>query len=166
MYTTRRLRKGLSELLAIVIGVAITIAIGVMFYTFMPNLINTMSQQQRIGVMLISSTALEDGGAIVTLSIKNMGMKAVKELNISLINFNIESASVGLNGALLYRSNSSIYIDLTNSALSPGQEMPVILRVKGSTDRLVVSGTRIPIIILATFADGSSTSLTTSITIL
>ncbi|MEM1844506.1 MAG: hypothetical protein QW311_02465, partial [Ignisphaera sp.] len=55
----KKIDKGISELLAIVIGIAITIAIGVAFYTFVPNFVNTFIQQQKVGVVVTSTSVID-----------------------------------------------------------------------------------------------------------
>lgn len=163
MYNITRLYKGMSELLAIVIGIAITIVIGATFYLFIPNFMNTMSQQQRIGVTLISSASLNDGTAIVSLAIRNLGTKSVKEINITFINCNVKPL-IPNNIHVYGFNNDYMYIDLGNKTLAPGQEFPVTVKLQGITST-ITSGSEIGIIITAKFVDGSSTSLTSSITI-
>lgn len=158
-----RVKRGISELLAIVLGIVITIAIGVMFYMFMPNFMTTLIQQQRIGITQLSSSVLNDGSAIVSLSIKNLGTKAIKEINLTAVDLSLTVLSP--TATKIYGADSSsVHIDLRNSTILPGQELSVILRLR-SKGKPITSGTKVSLIIVAKFVDESTTSLATSLAI-
>ena len=153
--TSRMLKNGISELLAIVLGIAITIAIGVMFYMFMPNFVNTMVQQQRIGTTILSTSVLDEHSAVITVSIKNLGTKAIKGLNIS-------SALGQYEVKLLPQSN----LDLSNLSLLPGQEITIALRLTKTDGGIIVSGEKVALIVTARFADNSIASATATAVIM
>jgi Kef-type K+ transport system membrane component KefB len=75
----KRLRKGISEMLAMVLGIAITIAIGVALFTMLPNYITSMSQQQRIAVTSLSANKINSTAIMLVLTIKNLGSKDVSD---------------------------------------------------------------------------------------
>ncbi|MEM4848917.1 MAG: hypothetical protein QXM55_04700, partial [Ignisphaera sp.] len=123
---------GLSELLAITIGIAITIAIGVMLYTFIPNFISSTTQQQKISLMVLSANAIDNRNASISIAIRNLGTKAVDKINVSIIgvNLNIVKLLVPSNHGSL--NNNVIILDLSSSPLIPGQEIPVVFTVSGN----------------------------------
>lgn len=157
----KRIRAGISELLAITIGIAITVAIGVMLYTFMPNFLSTTVQQQRIGITVISTNVINNSTAVVSLAVKNLGTKAVKEIEVSAIGPNITqvlSPEVSRS-----TNNNRITLDLNTRPLTPGQELPLVLIVKS---KHVHSGTKVDLIVTARFVDESTMSTSISVTVI
>ncbi|MEM1646002.1 MAG: hypothetical protein QXL96_09095 [Ignisphaera sp.] len=150
---------GLSELLAITIGIAITIAIGVMLYTFIPNFISSTTQQQKISLMVLSANAIDNRNASISIAIRNLGTKAVDKINVSIIgvNLNIVKLLVPSNHGSL--NNNVIILDLSSSPLIPGQEIPVVFTVSGNP---IISGTKITILVTVKFVDGSLTAASSS----
>jgi len=102
----KRLRKGISEMLAMVLGIAITIAIGVALFTMLPNYITSMSQQQRIAVTSLSANKINSTAIMLVLTIKNLGSKDVSDATLSIT----------INGT------QTITNTFTGLSLAPGQE--------------------------------------------
>lgn len=149
----KKLGLGLSELLAMVIGIAITITIGIMLYTFMPNLTSTLTQQQKISATVVSSTVTVDGAAIISLSIKNLGTKAIESIRISLVNENQTLEIIMPRQFAPLSNEGGIEVRFGDKALTPGQEIPVVVKIAGR--RRISSGTKIELIIEALFVDES-----------
>ncbi|MCI4437135.1 MAG: hypothetical protein JHC33_10055, partial [Ignisphaera sp.] len=75
-------RKGVSEMLALVLGVVIAIGIGVALFTILPNYVTSMTQQQRITVTYLSANKINVTSFVLTLGIKNLGSKDINSLTI------------------------------------------------------------------------------------
>jgi len=160
----KKIDKGISELLAIVIGIAITIAIGVAFYTFVPNFVNTFIQQQKVGVVVTSTSVIDKNTAIATISVRNLGTRDIYALSIMIVtnrSINLELLSPTPSTT----SNGKIDIDLRNSILSPGQEIPLIIRLSTHDDGPLI-GTKVGFIITAKFADNVYASESLALTII
>ncbi|MEM4628087.1 MAG: hypothetical protein QXX37_07385, partial [Ignisphaera sp.] len=85
--------RAMSELLALVLGIAITVAVGMTLYTFIPNYLTSMQQQQKIALVVHDVFSVSSSEAILTLSIRNLGTKEVKAVNITMlspVNLNVE----------------------------------------------------------------------------
>lgn len=163
MDKTKLFRYGLSELLAITIGIAITIAIGVMLYMFIPNFMSSATQQQKISLMVLSANAIDNRNASISIAIRNLGTKAIDKINISIISTNLNTVKllVPLNyGAL---NNNIITLDLSSLPLTPGQEVPVVFIISGNP---IISGTKVNILVTAKFIDGSLTAVSSSTVII
>uniref|UniRef100_A0A7C2VDI0 Flagellin n=1 Tax=Ignisphaera aggregans TaxID=334771 RepID=A0A7C2VDI0_9CREN len=154
-------RRGMSELLAITIGIAITIAIGVMLYSFVPNLVNMSAQQQKISVTVMSSNAIDENSCMVSMSIRNLGTKPIEELSLTIVNsdMNITNILIPPDIAKLTPSTNTILIPLGTNPLAPGQEISIVFRVEGMP---LISGSKINIVVTAKYIDGSTTSVTTT----
>jgi len=144
------LRKGISEMLAIVLGVAITIAIGVALFGLLPNYITSMTQQQRVAITQLSASKISSNTGIVTFTVKNLGSKDIADLTLAIyINgnpvSNIEPIAPNIS-----TSGSNINISVP---LAPGQEMGMTVQV---TAGQVQVGAQVTVVIKATFIDGSS----------
>lgn len=142
------LRKGISEMLAIVLGVAITIAIGVALFGLLPNYITSMTQQQRVAITQLSASKISSNTGIVTFTVKNLGTKDIANLTLAIyINGNPVSDIKPI------APNISVSGSNINISLAPGQEMGMTVQV---TDSQVQVGAQVTVIIKATFIDGSS----------
>ena len=150
MRREKLLRKGISEMLAIVLGVAITIAIGVALFGLLPNYITSMTQQQRVAITQLSASKISSNTGIVTFTVKNLGSKDIADLTLAIyINgnpvSNIEPIAPNIS-----TSGSNINISVP---LAPGQEMGMTVQV---TAGQVQVGAQVTVVIKATFIDGSS----------
>jgi len=144
------LRKGISEMLAIVLGVAITIAIGVALFGLLPNYITSMTQQQRVAITQLSASKIGSNTGIVTFTVKNLGSKDIANLTLAIyINGNWVS-NIKPIAPNISTSGSNINILVP---LAPGQEMGMTVQV---TDSQVQVGAQVTVVIKATFIDGSS----------
>jgi hypothetical protein len=144
------LRKGISEMLAIVLGVAITIAIGVALFGLLPNYITSMTQQQRVAITQLSASKISSNTGIVTFTVKNLGSKDIADLTLAIyINGNPVS-NIKPIAPNISTSGSNINISVP---LAPGQEMGMTVQVTASQ---VQVGAQVTVVIKATFIDGSS----------
>jgi hypothetical protein len=137
-------------MLAIVLGVAITIAIGVALFGLLPNYITSMTQQQRVAITQLSASKISSNTGIVTFTVKNLGSKDIANLTLAIyINGNWVS-NIKPIAPNISTSGSNINISVP---LAPGQEMGMTVQV---TDSQVQVGAQVTVIIKATFIDGSS----------
>lgn len=165
MFRKNSVKLGISELLAITIGIAITIAIGVMLYMFMPNLMSSVTQQQKIALSILSANAVDEKSAIISIAIRNLGTKAINEVNVTILNQNIKILNVLTPnlGSYILNATSSVLFNLSSTPLAPGQEISIVITVEGTP---IISGTKINIVAMARFVDDTISATTTSSTIL
>ncbi|MEM1526349.1 MAG: hypothetical protein QW775_07315 [Ignisphaera sp.] len=159
MDKSKLFRYGLSELLAITIGIAITIAIGVMLYMFIPNFMSSTTQQQKISLMILSANAIDNRNASISIAIRNLGTKAIDKINISIIGTNLNTIKLLVPSNYGALSNNVITLDLSSLPLIPGQEIPVVFIISGNP---IISGTKVSILVTAKFVDGSLTAVSSS----
>jgi hypothetical protein len=145
----KRLRKGISEMLAMVLGIAITIAIGVALFTMLPNYITSMSQQQRIAVTSLSANKINSTAIMLVLTIKNLGSKDVSDATLSIT----------INGTQTVTST------FTGLSLAPGQERALaqVVRIDTTKVKQVQVGMPVTVAVTATYID-KSTAITTATT--
>jgi hypothetical protein len=136
-------------MLAMVLGIAITIAIGVALFTMLPNYITSMSQQQRIAVTSLSANKINSTAIMLVLTIKNLGSKDVSDATLSIT----------INGT------QTITNTFTGLSLAPGQERALTQVVRIDTTRVkqVQVGMPVTVAVTATYID-KSTAITTATT--
>ena len=115
----KRFKRGISDLLAIVIGLAIVAAVGISLYVLLPGYITSNVGQAKIAV---DATAryVDSRTATLTIKVKNIGTVAV---TISEIKVYYGGSEATLN---------AIY-GIVNETLEPGQETSGTYRVSVST---------------------------------
>lgn len=164
--TSNLMYKGISELLAIVLGIIITIAIGMTLFTLVPGYLNSLQQQQRIAITGLSISALDDRTAIATINIKNLGTKDVTNITIYISS----SSNINYSLSLINKIEDSICISNKNAnntltcnlSLAPGNEISLVVQLRNQNSSIAI-GDRIVVTAIATFIDKSvSTSSTTA----
>lgn len=146
--------KAMSEMLALVLGIAITVAVGMTLYTFIPNYIGSMQQQQRIALAVQDVLSLSSSESVLTVSIRNLGTKEVKEVNITILspaNLDMELIAPKIGDAASERST----LKLTKISLPPGLETILTIRLRGSG---VSVGSKIIVVASVKYVDGSTAS--------
>ncbi|MCS7111265.1 MAG: hypothetical protein N3D82_02010 [Ignisphaera sp.] len=147
----------MSELLALVLGIAITIAVGMTIYTFMPNYISSMQQQQRIALVVQDVFSISSSESILTISIRNLGTKEIKEINTTILspaNLDIELIAPKIEDV----SSEKSTLKIAKIGLSPGLETILTIRLRGSS---IGVGSKIIIAVSARYIDGSMASAST-----
>jgi hypothetical protein len=156
MKTKRMLHKGISEMLAIVLGVVIAIAIGVTLFAILPGYVTSMSQQQRVVITSLTANRVNTSTFILTVSIKNLGTKNIANISTYISIGNIQSYTITpVNPASSTCSSVSQQVQCTNLNLAPGQERSLVLQVKVVEGQVQV-GTLVNVAITATYDDKSS----------
>jgi hypothetical protein len=135
-------------MLAIVLGVAITIAIGVALFGLLPNYITSMTQQQRVAITQLSASKISSNTGIVTFTVKNLGSKDIANLTLTIFINGNQVSDIKPIAPNISVSGSNI-----NISLAPGQEMGMTVQVTASQ---VQVGAQVTVVIKATFIDGSS----------
>jgi len=159
-------RKGVSEMLALVLGVVIAIGIGVALFTILPSYVTSMTQQQRIAVTYLSANKINATDFVLTLGIKNLGSKDINNLTINiLINGSNPSSITPISPSTLQSSTQRLpYVITYNPAIAPGQEASIVLRIKARP--AINVGMPVTAIITARYVDGTSASVTASTNIM
>ncbi len=145
-------KKGVSELLALVLGLAITIAIGITFYAFLPSFLNTSLQQQKIALSISSINLLTYRNITMVISIKNLGSKDINQFNLTV---EIPGASISNMKAV---NIPSCYFNYENKILrceytiQAGQEISLLVRIDGTDFKL---GQKIVVSVTARYVDNS-----------
>ncbi|ADM28678.1 hypothetical protein Igag_1884 [Ignisphaera aggregans DSM 17230] len=145
-------RKGISELLALVLGLAITIAIGIAFYAFLPSFLNTSLQQQKIAVSISSATLLTSNEAVMIINVKNLGSKNIENFSISVEVENAKGIKVNSTREEICSSSHQSTNTLECSyPIQPGQEFSLPIKVFNSGFKV---GQRIMVSVMARYIDG------------
>mgnify|MGYP001626177773 CR=1 FL=1 len=154
---TKMLCKGISELLAIVLGVVITIAIGMTLFMLLPNYVGFIQQQQRIAITNFNINAIDTQTAVATITIRNMGTKNIEGVTIyinSSKNSIFSLSIINLNNSYNYNCTNIISNALScRISLNPAQEFTFVVRLK--TENGVVIGDKVVVTIAALFIDKS-----------
>jgi len=152
-------RKGISELLALVLGLAITIAIGIAFYAFLPSFLNTSLQQQKIAVSISSATLLTSNEAVMIINIKNLGSKNIENFSIyveveNIKNINVSSTREDICPPPSQSTNESTSVLECRYSIQPGQEISLPIKISNVSGGFKV-GQRIVVSVMARYVDGS-----------
>jgi len=150
-------RKGISELLALVLGLAITIAIGIAFYAFLPSFLNTSLQQQKIAVSISSATLLSNNNVTMIINIKNLGSKNVENFSISVEVENVKDIKVNsirtdICPPLHQSTNENTNVLECHHPIQPGQEISLPIKISGGGFKV---GQRVVVSVMARYVDGS-----------
>ena len=159
-------RKGVSEMLALVLGVVISIGIGVALFTILTNYVTSMTQQQRIAVTYLSANKISTTDFVLTLGIKNLGSKDINSLTINiLINGSNPSSITPISPSTSQScTQQQSNVIICNLVMTPGQEASIVLRI--TAGQPIKVGMPVTVIITARYVDGTSASATVSTTIM
>jgi len=159
-------RKGVSEMLALVLGVVIAIGIGVALFTILPNYVTSMTQQQRIAVTYLSANKINATDFVLTLGVKNLGSKDINNLTINILINGANPSSITPIPASALQSCVPQLPNATkcNLAIAPGQEASIVLKIKARSS--VNVGMPVTVIITARYVDGTSASVSASTNIM
>ncbi len=143
--------KGISELLALVLGLAITIAIGIAFYAFLPSFLSTSLQQQKIALSISSINMLTDRNITMVIGIKNLGSKDINQFNLTI---EIPEITISSTNVINMPSCNSISRNVLscNYVIRAGQEISLLVKVTGSNFGL---GQKIVVSAIAKYIDNS-----------
>ncbi len=136
-------RKGMSELLAIVIGVVITVGIAAILWTVLPSIVSNAVNTARVAVTA-SAISISTDEALVTVHIKVLGSSQVDLYGLDVVTENSSAKIVEVS------TISNVTADVVGSSikfvnglkLNPGDEISVTFRIDG-----VSAGEKIAIIV-------------------
>ncbi len=142
-----KMRKGMSELLAIVIGVLITIGVGVALYTVIPRLITANVQSDRIALDVYATTINETAAAI-TVTIKNLGQINISEIEI--LDIRIDGKTVS---ASIVRSDGTVSpVQLGKPIsvnLAPGTQISFVIYATDEKGEAIKPGAKVVVVVRA-----------------
>lgn len=151
-----QINKGISELLAIVLGIVITIAIGMALFTLVPGYFNSLQQQQRIAITGFNINAVDNKVAIATVNIKNLGTKDISNITIYISSSrNMSYILLPINkieNGVCY-NNSNVVV--CSVSIAPGQETSIAVQLKSAGPSIVI-GDKVVVTVVATFIDKST----------
>ena len=136
-------RRGMSELLAIVIGVLITIGVGVALFTAIPKLITTNVQSARVALDLYASI-VNNSAAAITVTLKNLGqmdIDKIKVLSIEVDGNRVTAATIICPDGKQTTLDSEI-----NIKLPPGMQTSFVVYVKSPYVKI---GAKITVVVKA-----------------
>ncbi|MEL9940042.1 MAG: hypothetical protein QW632_00990 [Ignisphaera sp.] len=149
-----QINKGISELLAIVLGIVITIAIGMALFTLIPGYFNSLQQQQRIAITGFNINAVDNKVAIATVNIKNLGTKDISNITIYISSSrNVSYILLPINKieGVCYNNSAAVVCSVS---IAPGQETSIALQLKSAGPSIVI-GDKVVVTVVATFVDKS-----------
>jgi len=126
----KTLRRGISETVSLVIGVAIAVAVGAIMFNVIPSLISSQLQSVK-ALATASAYKTSQDELVVYLQLKYMGTAVV----------NASVGNVTVYGKNLTGSNISVNPQATT--LSPGDEVTFVIRIKGDSVKSVAVGDRV-----------------------
>ena len=77
------LRKGMSEMMAVVISIVITIAVGALLWSLIPSLLTKQTQLNRISVDVQASSS--QSYTVVLITVKNLGQNTLHNISVEKI---------------------------------------------------------------------------------
>jgi len=90
----RSFRKGMSEMMAIVIGVVLTVAIGAALWPLLSGMITSQSQNAKM-IVSVSASDLYNGNVSVIVNVKNVGGTTLEDVKVvKVIVYNGTTAKV------------------------------------------------------------------------
>jgi hypothetical protein len=110
----------------------------------MPNFLSSTAQQQKLGLTIISANAVDDQTVIVSMSLRNLGTKAINGVNISILNVDVNISRI-LTPLKASIDRNNLYLDLSINPLAPGQEIPIVIEVKS---KIIAIGQKINIVVI------------------
>jgi len=142
-------KRAISPLIATIILIAICIAGGLLVYSIFMSTASTLSAKGQVEVEAVDLVKDTDDNVAFSITIKNTGNKPV------------EALTVELNGEEL-PDGFSLSPDPTTTPLQPGQSTSGTITFTDASDTYVV-GNSYNVVIKATFSDGSTAAITTSV---
>ncbi len=78
------IRKGMSEMMAIVIGVVLTVAIGAALWPLLSGMISNQSQNAKM-IVSVSASDLYNGSVSIIVTVKNVGGTTLNDIKITKV---------------------------------------------------------------------------------
>lgn len=145
-------RKGVSPLIATIILIAITVAVGAAIYSYVTSISGVLGTQLNIQVQSIDLIRTPQGTVLVSVTVKNAGNKPITSCVVTLWADNGEVQDISLGTIDPGQSKSAT---ATNPVLKTGSPPPAALFTIGRT---------YPVRVSATAADGSRLDRSFSVT--
>jgi len=126
-------RRGISETVSLVIGVAIAVAVGAILFNVIPSLISSQLQSVK-ALATASAYKTSQDELVVYLQLKYMGTAVV---NASVGNVAVYGKNPNLTGSITSVEPDKIL------TLSPGDEVTFVIRIKDTSVQNVALGDRV-----------------------
>ena len=143
-YFTPKKRRGVSQLLAVIITIAIVIAMGVGLFVWTGHLFTSSSSVQEITVTDASLIVDSSGSGALSVTVRNTGTVSISSLSVANVT-DIGNQKINLDFGLSSPSN----------LLAPGRSVSTSGTVTGAT-----VGSSYIFQVTASFVDGSSKTFT------
>jgi len=133
---SRTLRKGMSEMMAIVIGVVLTVAIGAALWPILTGMINSQSNNAKMAIS-ISASSVGNNNASLIINVRNIGTAMLK--NVEVYKVLIDGKSIDINNATICKTlpAGQSVSKLIFVPASPGDVVTVIVKAQASNDIVI-----------------------------
>lgn len=139
----RGVERGISPLIATIILIAITVAIGATIYSYVSSMSGVLGTQLSIQVQSIDLIKTSQGTVLFSITVKNTGNKPITSCTVTLWADNGEVQAISIGSIDPGQAKSTT---VTNPTLASGSPPPAAQFTVGKT---------YPVKISATAADGS-----------
>ncbi|MFP3209590.1 MAG: hypothetical protein RXR82_07880 [Nitrososphaeria archaeon] len=134
-------RKAISEMLAVIILLSLTIVAGVLVYQIFTGKANVASGATAVS---IQSVTISGENGVMTITVQNTGTTTIQSLNVTV--YGSGGSTVSLSGSF------------TPSSIAPGQT------ASGTFTGSFSPGAQYTVVVTATAAGGSTTTATATVT--
>jgi len=164
--TYRHRRKGISPIIATIILIVITVAIGGLLYAYVGGMFGSMSTSQDVNIQPSLTIPAGASTGTWTVSVKNTGSVAITGMQATLYNSSNKAIAQITGGSLASSSSSSsssvISGTFTASTVSPGQTVSgTAMSIPSSS---VIAGTSYNYQLVVQFANGVQKTYTGAVT--
>jgi len=159
--THRHTRKAISPIIATIILIVITVAIGGLLYAYVSGMFSSMSTSQDVNIQTTLTIPPGSKYATWTVSIKDTGTVAITGVNATLYSSS-NSAIALISGGSLSSSSSSVPTGSFQSLPAPGQTASG--SVMGIPSSKVIAGSSYTYQIVVQFANGVEKTYTGAVT--
>ena len=134
-------RKAISEMLAVIILLSLTIVAGVLVYQIFTGKANVASSATAVS---IQSVTISGENGVMTITVQNTGTSTIQSLSVTV--YGSSGSTVSLSGSF------------TPSSIAPGQT------ASGTFTGSFSPGAQYTVVVTATAAGGSTTTATATVT--
>ncbi len=133
---SRNLRKGMSEMMAIVIGVVLTVAIGAALWPILTGMINSQSSNARMAIS-ISATSVGPDNVSLVINVRNIGTSLLK--NIEIYQILVNGKEVRVSNAMISESlpAGQSASKLVFVPANPGDVVTVIIKAQSGSHVII-----------------------------
>jgi len=164
--THRHTMKAISPIIATIILIVITVAIGGLLYAYVSGMFGSMSTSQDVNIQTTLTIPPGASSGTWTVSVKNTGTVAITGINATLYSTGSSSSAIAsiVGGSFKPAPNvpSGSFPVLTSSPVSPGQTASG--SAMGISSSNVIAGSSYTYQIVVQFANGVQKTYTGAVT--